>query len=117
MAKRNVIGKAKVDGRWVEVEVYDPVEEGGGSFLSNPQTQQALLSMLNVGLGAYKATMKGVEFIPNAAGSRLKRSLPWAAIAAAGFYAASAAGGVLRIPIQVLGGAAGVKALIELLRK
>ena len=114
MVKRNTIGKAKVDGKWVEVEVYDPVKDGG--FFSNPQTQQTLLSMLNVGLGAYNATMKGVEFIPNAAGSRLKRALPWAAIAAAGFFAAPAVG-VLRIPVQILGGAAGAKALIELLRK
>lgn len=105
-----VVGKARINGRLVDVETYEP--EGTAV---NPDARQAVLACLGIGMGAYNAARNLAEFIPNPNGIRLKRALPWAVISATSFFGAKHCGRLKR-PVQGVGVVTAIKATYEYLR-
>jgi len=101
---------ARIDGRRVPVEVYEPEDERG--FASNPGTREAILAGIGVGMGVYNIAKGVVGYIPNPEGGRLKRSLPWAAVAGIGWFVAPKLGR-LKVPVRVVSAGVGIKALFE----
>jgi len=108
---------AKVNGKKVPVYEYDPAtgRDVSQPFFRNPGAQQAVATMLGMGVAGYNAAKGFIGALPNPPKTKLQRALPWATLCALCIFA-SRRGGALRVPFMVAAGGTGGKALLELMR-
>jgi hypothetical protein len=118
--------KAKVDGKYVDVEVmnqdseydseYDSDREENRPPILNPRVQDTALFVSGVGLGLYKGAKELLGYIPNPTGERLRRALPWALLSGLSFFLAPSLGKG-KTPVRIAGGSFAVKGIYEYFKK